>query len=56
MKEIDYIKKDIKALKKHLKDCKTMNTMHLVPVIEEQLSALEAKRFDLEIEQFKEFI
>jgi len=55
MKEIDYIKRDINALKRHIKDCKTHNTLHLVPVLKNQLERLEIARFGLEVEQFKDF-
>jgi hypothetical protein len=45
MKEIDYIKKDIKALKKHYKDCSTYNTIYLRPVLKKQIESLEQTRF-----------
>tara|TARA_R110000787_G_scaffold170399_3_gene283098 strand:- start:1077 stop:1247 length:171 start_codon:yes stop_codon:yes gene_type:complete len=55
MKEIDYIKRDIKALKKHLKNCITNNTMYLIPVLKNQLERLEQTKFNLEVEQYKDF-
>ena len=55
MKEIDYIKRDIKTLKKHLKNCITNNTMYLIPVLKNQLERLEQTKFNLEVEQYKDF-
>jgi len=62
MTEIDYIKRDIKALKrdikalkKHLKNCITNNTMYLIPVLKNQLERLEQTKFNLEVEQYKDF-
>ena len=52
MKEIDYIKRDIKALKKHLKNCITNNTMYLIPVLKNQLERLEQTKFNLEFDKF----
>tara|TARA_R110000824_G_scaffold400644_1_gene608627 strand:- start:3145 stop:3324 length:180 start_codon:yes stop_codon:yes gene_type:complete len=52
MKEIDYIKKDIKALKKHYKDCSTYNTIYLRPVLKKQIESLEQTRFNLEVKRF----
>tara|TARA_R110000744_G_scaffold204752_1_gene323563 strand:- start:1103 stop:1273 length:171 start_codon:yes stop_codon:yes gene_type:complete len=55
MKEIDYIKRDIKALKKHLKNSIRDNTLYLIPVIKNQLERLEQTKFNLEVEQYKDF-
>jgi len=48
MKEIDYIKRDIKALKKHLKNSIRDNTLYLIPVIKNQLERLKQTKFNLE--------
>jgi len=56
MEHIEYIKKDIKALKYHIKQCKTDNTIYLIPVLKNQLEILERKRFECELKQFKDFI
>tara|TARA_R110000851_G_scaffold283067_3_gene436611 strand:- start:394 stop:564 length:171 start_codon:yes stop_codon:yes gene_type:complete len=56
MTDIDIIKKDIKALKKHFKQCNTNNTIYLRPVIKSQIESLEQTRFNLEVQQFKDFI
>ena len=56
MKDIDIIKKDIKALKKHYKECNTSNTIYLRPVLKNQIQRLEQTRFNLEVQQFKDFI
>ena len=49
MTDIDIIKKDIKALKKHFKQCSTNNTIYLRPVIKSQIESLEQTRFNLEV-------
>lgn len=56
MKHIDILKKDIKALKKHYKDCSTHNTIYLRPVLKNQIERLEKTMFNLEVQQFKDFI
>ena len=56
MKDIDIIKKDIKALKRHYKECNTNHTIYLRPVLKNQIERLEQTRFNLEVQQFKDFI
>ena len=56
MTDIDIIKKNIKALKKHYKECSTYNTIYLRPVLKSQIESLEQTRFNLEVQQFKDFI
>ena len=52
MKDIDIIKKDIKALKRHYKECNTINTIYLRPVLKKQIESLEQTRFNLEVKRF----
>ena len=56
MRDIDIIKKNIKALKKHYKECSTYNTIYLRPVLKSQIERLEQTMFNLEVQQFKDFI
>tara|TARA_R110000796_G_scaffold1040_8_gene3949 strand:- start:1874 stop:2044 length:171 start_codon:yes stop_codon:yes gene_type:complete len=56
MKDIDILKKDIKALKKHYKDCNTNNTIYLRPVLKNQIESLKETIFNLEVQRFKDFI
>ena len=56
MKDIDIIKKDIKALKRHYKECNTSNTIYLRPVLKSQIEMLQQTMFNLEVQQFKDFI
>ena len=56
MKDIDIIKKDIKALKRHYKECNTNHTIYLRPVLKSQIERLEQTMFNLEVQQFKDFI
>ena len=56
MKDIDIIKKDIKAIKRHYKECNTSNTIYLRPVLKSQIEMLQQTMFNLEVQQFKDFI
>ena len=56
MNDIDILKKDIKALKKHYKDCNTNNTIYLRPVLKSQIESLKETIFNLEVQRFKDFI
>tara|TARA_R110000824_G_scaffold51787_3_gene144167 strand:+ start:474 stop:716 length:243 start_codon:yes stop_codon:yes gene_type:complete len=56
MKDIDIIKKDIKALKRHYKECNTNHTIYLRPVLKSQIERLQQTMFNLEVQQFKDFI
>jgi|TARA_R110000772_G_scaffold225125_1_gene335800 hypothetical protein len=56
MTDIDIIKKDIKALKKHYKECDTVNTIYLRPILKNQIEMLQQTMFNLEVQQFKDSI
>tara|TARA_R110001592_G_scaffold101704_3_gene287660 strand:- start:4100 stop:4270 length:171 start_codon:yes stop_codon:yes gene_type:complete len=56
MEHLEYIKRDIKAVKKHITSAKNSNHIYLIPLLENKLEELKRMKFNCELKQFKDFI